>query len=307
MEDHQPFPLSFFESVYKPNAIETVDTSFEDFGYVMRSYSKDAFSSKEAAPLFSPTRFNHNKRSKANATTSGLIVLDVDHGQSMHNTWDIVEELEIAALLYSTASHRRDHHKFRLCIPLLENVDYDMYRQVWHSINHVFTDGQSDISKVGCESLFYVPGQYPNAPTEFAGQFAHILSAEKWLEIGDVPDQVEPQTANRKDKPNISKNTPNENVLRTASPDDLDIYETKLITEAALDKYRSSYGDWHHARFGLMMSMVGRAKRLGIAITEYDIIHMFNQVDRIDGGHYQTSKYQKEIANDAANALAQAV
>jgi hypothetical protein len=300
------FPLSFFESVTNPNAIEVGDLPFPAYVDFMSQYAEDEYPSKEAAPLFAATRFTEGKRRKANASQSGLIVLDIDDGQTIEDTWATVKDLHVSALLYSTASHREDHHKFRLCVPLSSNVSYEDHVKVWHALDYVFVDGMSDSSKIGCESLFYLPGKYPNAPSVFKVNDGMILGSRDWLDIAnlqEVPDSdcVKSNTKTRSSPAKAMDGT------RTASSDDLDIYETKLITEAALDKYRSSHGDWHHARFGLMMSMVGRAKRMGIDISQDDIIQLFNQVDQIDGGHYQTSKYQKEIANDAANALAQAV
>lgn len=304
MANENTFPLSFFESVTNPNAIELAESTFPEFVEFMSLYAEDEYPSKDAAPLFAATYFTEGKRRKANATQSGLIVLDIDHGQTIEDTWATVKDLEVSALLYSTASHREDHHKFRLCIPLSSNVSYEDHVKVWHAIDHVFIGGMSDGSKVGCESLFYLPGQYPDAPSVFEVNEGMILGGRDWLDIANLQEVPVSISVKNDTKTRLSSAKTSEGT-RTASSDDLDIYETKLITEAAMDKYQSSYGDWHHARFGLMMSIVGRAKRMGIDISQDDIIQLFNQVDQIDGGHYQTSKYQKEIANDAANALAQ--
>lgn len=299
------FTLSMFDSVKNANVTEQIDLRFDEFCEGMQSYSEDEYASKEAAPLFASTWFMNKKRCKANAKGSGLVVLDIDHGQTIDDTWDIVEDLDIAALLYSTASHRDDHHKFRLCIPLTATVRYERYVECWHALDHVFIDGMSDASKKGCESLFYVPGQYPNAPTVFKSNKGMILSAEEWFDVADLDDiPFDKPCRNKADQQQTSQQSTNFSAI---SSSDLDIYETRLVTESALNKYQSSIGDWHHARFGLMMSIIGRAKRLRLVITNYDIIHLFNQVDQLDGGHYQTPKYQKEIANDAANALAQAL
>lgn len=130
-----------------------------------------------------------------------------------------------------------------------------------------------------------------------------ILSSDEWMDIADLP---EPSSKRPSERDPVRSSKEQKRTSRTASSNDLDIYETKLVTEAALNKYQSAFGDWHHARFGLMLSIAGRAKRMGIDITQDDLIHLFNQVDEMDGAHYQTSKYQREITNDAANALAQA-
>ena len=304
MSTTETFPFSIFESVTKPIPTETVELDFEDFSAIMYSFKEEEFSAKSAAPLFSSTLFNNNRRSKANATESGLIVLDVDDGQTIEETLAMVDDLNVMALLYSTASHRCDHHKFRLCIPLATRVSYQDYSNCWHSLNFVFAENNSDQSKVGCESLFYVPGQYPDAPSVFECRDGIILTADEWLEIADVP--IAATIVKTKEPPASRSHSNFKTTQKLAGVNDLDFFETKLISETALTKYQSANGNWHHARFGLMMSIAGRASIMGIAIAADDIIHLFNQVDLADGGHYQSQKHQTEIANDAANALASA-
>lgn len=303
MANLSTFPISVFESVRNPIPEECCDLSFDDFTMIMASFSGETFASKDAAPLFSTTAFNENRRSKKNATSSGLVVLDIDDGQTIDQTLDVVEQLGVACLIYSTASHRDDHHKFRVCIPLSDPVAYDAHVSCWHAINHVFASDESDTTKAGCESLFYVPGSYPGAPTVFIRRGGNIYSAADWVDVADLPEQ--PPTAERLTRPTRPTSDPGQQNA-TAKADDLDIYETRLVTEAAIAKYQTADGSWHTARYGLMLHIVGRAQRMGIHITEDNVVKLFNQVDQIDGSHYQTEKYQREIRNDAAKAVAQA-
>ncbi|WP_421980921.1 hypothetical protein [Roseibium sp.] len=303
MPNTNKFPLSFFESVRNPIPEETCELVFDEFTEIMSSFSEEPFASKEAAPLFSSTVFNQNRRSKKNATSSGLIVLDIDDGQTIDQTLDVVGHLNLAFLIYSTASHRDEHHKFRICVPLIAPVAYDEQVLCWRAVNYVFASDQSDATKAGCESLFYVPGTYPGAPTVFIQQDGDVYSAADWIDVADLPEQ--PASVERSIRCTVPAQSATPGAS-AATADDLDIYETRLITETALNKYQSAYGDWHTARFGLMLHMVGRARRIGIDITESDVVDLFNQVDAIDGSHYQTERYQKEITNDARKAVAQA-
>lgn len=299
-----PFPISMFESVRNPVPIEQAELAFTDFAQALSSFSEEQYASKASAPLFASTRFSNERRAKANATMSGLVVLDIDDGQTIDETVDIVKTLDTTAIVYSTASHSVDHHKFRVCIPLSEPVDYDKHALAWRAINEVFAGGAADSTKVGCESLFYVPGQYPNAPNFFAFLPGKIETAADWIDVvGDIPaiavsSKVVPLAPRQIARASRSG--------RSASSDDLDFFETKLITEPALNKYWASANGWHHARFGLMLHIVGRAKRMGITVGQSDVITLFNQVDIADGGHYQSTDYQRQIANDAAKAASQA-
>lgn len=303
MKNLQSMPISFFESVRNPAVEYSDEMSFSDFVGVLESFSKDQFSGKDAAPLFAATRFDHGRRKKVNATTSGLVVLDIDDGTTIEQVSEILRGLEIQSVLYSTASHRANHHKFRVCVPLADPVDYDTHVQAWHAANQAITDGQADTTKVGMESLFYVPGQYPNAPSVFEVFDGEVLSAESWIEAVGI-DLTEPSTKAKQgyaNRPQSRRSDRREG--RQPAYGDLDLYETTLISEAALNTYLSSGEGWHHARFALMLHMVGRANKRGVSLTAADVVHLFNQVDQMDGGHYQTSKYQRELRNDAMKAV----
>lgn len=305
------FPLSLFESVKNPIAVDTEMINYDQFVIVMRDFASERRQSKSDAPLISATHFKNDKRSKCNATTSGLIILDIDEGMTIDTALNTAKEFEIACIVYSTASHKPEHHKFRVCIPLIEPIPYDQHRTTWHAVNSIFTNGGSDKSKVGCESLFYVPGIYPDSPTVFEENEGIVLCSEEWIELAAELDPEFNPEAKKSASTNYKKHRPTVRAASTrvysstASPDDLDYYETRLLSEPALDKYNSSVGNWHHARFGLMMSIASRAERMGISLSSDDIVCLFNQVDELDGGHYQTSNYQKEIANDAQKVLCQ--
>jgi len=308
MINQNTFPISIFNRVTENQASECEDMTFDEFVDIVSSFSCEEFASKEAAPLFASTRFTGGLRRKSNATVSGLIVLDIDDGIQIEEVIGFCEQLGVKSLVYTTASHRQDHHKFRVCIPLAEPVPYDEHVACWHAINYTFTGQASDTSKVGCESMFYVPGIYPNAPTQFVFHEGEIFEAKEWINSVNLPaphpifvESDKPTRASGKVR--RVKRTSSGNSLSDA---DLDIYETKLVSEKALNKYLSSSDGWHQRRYGLMMSITSRARRMGVSVSSDNIVHLFNQVDLLDGGHYQSPKYQREIQNDAAKALAQA-
>jgi hypothetical protein len=199
MTQLQPFPISLFDSVKNARVVDCMNVFYDEFVEVMESYSVEIFASKESAPLICSTRFEHGKRSKLNTTVSGLIILDIDDGISIESTLVALNELAVAGLLYTTASHRESHHKFRLCIPLENPVNYAEHVTCWHSINHIFTGQVADSTKIGCESLFYVAGQYPDAPSVFTPVEGSILTADEWIEIADLPPP-EPRTFNVSNK-----------------------------------------------------------------------------------------------------------
>lgn len=301
------FPIAYFERVTHNTVYEQLTPSFPEFVNLMRSFSDEQFMSKNDAPLIASTSFINNKRSKANATNSGLIILDVDHGCSIEDALSWIEVAEVECLICSTASHRNEHHKFRVCLPLSKPVNYDLAVAAWKGINGSLVGGVADSSKAGSESLFYVPGRYPSSPQVFHHITGDIHSAEAWIDAMEI--QIEPCRTfpaatgelprSRPARASISRG------LRSASDTDLNLSRSRLVSEIALNAYLSSVGNYHHARFTLMLSIASRAQKMSVALTEAELIDLFNQVDLADGGHYQTPKYQCEINNDARKVLNQ--
>lgn len=135
-------PISLFDSITSNRAADCELFTFEEFIILMGTYSDESFASKYAAPLLCFTEFKEGRRSKANANQTGMIVLDVDDHLTIDEVDAALEEIGVAALLCSTASHREEQHKFRVFVPLLEIADYDKHVLAWHVVNHVVANGK---------------------------------------------------------------------------------------------------------------------------------------------------------------------
>ncbi len=157
-------PVSLFDNVKSNKPADCMNFDFDDFVEIMSTYSRDKFSCKSDAPLICVTEFKDGRRSKANATQSGMVVLDIDDHLTVGEVLDNLRDEGIAALLCSTASHRDDHHKFRVFVPLLEIADYDDHVLAWHVLNHAVADGKADPSKIGWPMSY---NAWAHLPTEF--------------------------------------------------------------------------------------------------------------------------------------------
>lgn len=307
----KPFPVSLFDNVKSNQPSDCCDLDFDDFGDILEAYSQTTYSGKDAAPLICTTRFSNGYRRKSNATVSGIITLDIDDGIKIGAVCDAIDDLGITATVCSTASHRTEHHKFRVFVPLIEPASYEDHRLVWKVLNDTVSSGFADTSKIGCESMYYVPGTYPGAPTEFVRFSGDVYSAQEWIDAAGGRDAIVSQAVSQGTA--ISGSITNEDrshpvthhngSRREAGFADLSLARTRLITDRALAAYQSPVGSYHHARFTLMMSIAGRARTLRVNLSPEDLVSLFNQVDLDDGGHYQTPKYQKEIRAEAQKAL----
>lgn len=309
----KPFPISLFDDVRSNQPSDCCDLEFDDFSDILEAYSQTKYPSKDAAPLICTTRFTNGYRRKSNATSSGIVTLDIDDGIQIGTVCGIIDDLDITATVCSTASHRSDHHKFRVFVPLIEPASYEDHRLVWWVLHDVVSGGFADTSKIGCESMYFVPGSYPEAPTEFVRFSGDVFSAQEWIDAAGGPDAIVKQansqgiavSGNRTRSDQSSPTSNQFGTRREACFADLSLARTRLITDRALAAYENPVGSYHHARFKLMMSIAGRAKTLKVNLGPDDLVNLFNQVDLSDGGHYQTPKYQQEIKAEAQKALSQ--
>lgn len=299
-------PVSLFDCVKSNQPSDCQNLDFDTFVEIMEAYSQDKFASKNDASLICLTEFKGGRRSKANATRSGMVVLDIDDHLTVEAVIGNLRKEGIAALLCSTASHRDEHHKFRVFIPLAEVADYADHVLAWHVLNHAVADGKSDPSKIGCESMFFVPGTYPEASIVFERIEGYSLPASGWIDlVGTEADilALSGKHVSPKHSPSVAVKKRSRTSSTAITDSDLDLARSRLVSDAALDAYRSPAGSFHHARFALMMSMAGRAQRFGVMPTAEDLRSLFNQIDHEDGGYYQSPDHQSALLKEAQKAL----
>lgn len=73
---------------------------------------------KQSLPAWSPTVFVGGKRRKQNAQFVSMLVYDIDDGLAPFDTWRLFQDWTVLA--HTSFSHRPQHHKYRIILPLDE-------------------------------------------------------------------------------------------------------------------------------------------------------------------------------------------
>jgi len=255
---------------------------------VLRSYAHKPFQNKEAAPLFSPTIYD-GKRSKANATTTGAIIIDADDGLLFDEALASITAIGLEAVLYTTASNKIGD-RFRIVIPLTTQTDPDTYKRVLVAICRVISgrDWKGDAGKIGPYNLFYVPGIYRDAENRFETVSGIILSAEDWLELGTVdPEGPQPTQPPGNTKPIDTTWTT--------------LADCPFVRGAWLDEYRNlGPGQWYVGLYRFMVHVAMSARVQGYALAPGQVADLARELDRLDGGWYP----DRDLEGEAENALA---
>jgi hypothetical protein len=279
-------PIAYFDNVRatEPHNQPTTWKQFRDF---LATESRRELSGKEDARLFSPTIFE-GKRCKANATTSAIIAIDADEGLMIDDCYDALVKLGLEAVLHTTASNRVGD-RFRIVIPLTEQVDPATYKQVVLAICRRLggPEWKPDTGKVGPYNLFYLPGTYANAENRFEALSGVVLSAGDWLELSPPEDQT-PQRA----QPSVNAK-PVEATWATMT-------ECPFVRGDWVDEYLSLEDGWYRGLYTFMVRVAMSAGAQGCGLTIGQLGELARELDRLDGGHYP----DRDLDREAENALA---
>ncbi|WP_155723276.1 hypothetical protein [Gluconobacter potus] len=118
--------------------------SFESFCSFLTQKGECVYENKVDNSLFSLCSFQ-GKRTNTNALATNLFGLDFDYeNNSIEKTCEVLNELECKWFLYTTHSHKPDHHKFRVILELSEELQSSFENELlFNHFNQLFR--QKDI------------------------------------------------------------------------------------------------------------------------------------------------------------------
>lgn len=227
------FHLSFFKNVYDngadKDAIPSEVLSWEEI--ITRATNPTLHGEKEEAGLWNGARYGNKRkggkekdknslRHQDNVIENSLLMLDYDDGETFAEGVAFWEDMECAFLAHTSFSHKPEHHKFRVLIPLVSPIPGNQYSALWDYFNRS-TEERVDHAPKSITSMFYVPSHHP------AGEyFVHVGEGDflDWskleLEQKQAEMQSDPPPRYTADKDNPQRCTP---------------YLTKLLNGIAAD------------------------------------------------------------------------
>jgi hypothetical protein len=280
-------PVAYFDHV-KDNLPTNATTAWNEFRDFLKAEANRELGRKEEAHLFSPTIYE-GKRCKENATTSAMITIDADKGLMFDECHKSLVEFGLEAVLYTTASNRLGD-RFRIVIPLSEQVEPETYKRVLLAICQGLggSGWKPDMGKIGPYNLFYLPATYAGAINRFEAISGVVLSAKDWLEMSPSEDETQqPAGPSPKSKP-VEGSWPT-------------LTECPFVRGEWIDQYRNlGSGQWYRGLYIFMVRVAMSAGAQGFALTTRQLADLARELDLLDGGHYQN----RDLDREAQNALA---
>jgi len=279
---------SFYHKKLKrwiPSAIVSNDyqDTWNDFCIEMRKLSEIPIEEKEQAPLISPAFYdNEVYRKNVNVTGWSFLSLDIDDGRTtVEQALTMMQQLELNFLIYTTASSRSHHHKFRIMIPFDRYVLADELDDIWHSGYQMF----GRISDISCKDKsrgYYIPGLYPNA-NNFIGSEGDLdnLSPDEMMVNFPPPRETTLETLRHKiqQKPFIPAGR---------SYHWSNIHNCPFIKQAWISEYLNRSGPGHYAAlYTFMLRTASSAKNKGYAISSTELARLAAELDIAKDGRWQ--------------------
>lgn len=70
---------------------------------------------------------------------SKFIFIDIDNGMTIQEAQAILDSKELSYILYTSMSHKEEHHKFHILVPTLQKIDSkEDYKAYWQYLHELF-------------------------------------------------------------------------------------------------------------------------------------------------------------------------
>ena len=295
------FKNQFDNKTHKRMSLDTWH-EFVDLLYGL-SCKKGEKGGRNSSPLITPAVFETDS-TRSNANTlywGGWCCVDVDDHSFSNVVLSLKEELhaklgDLDYVVYSTASSRSDHLKFRIVFRLDEQVEHDRIKAFWFALNtHLGEIGDPQTKDLA--RMYYVPADYPNAhgfifdnrsgvPLNVSELIAKYPYVEKTGNsfLDRLPPELQRAVIEHR------KNSLNNTNYQWTSYRDCPFFPRKLETE-----YRAiTNTGWFHKMYQIMVATAGNAISKGYPITANQIAEMCRQLDMETGNWYENRPLDKE-------------
>lgn len=281
--------------------------SWDQLVNVLRKLSKRKLKGKMDAELISPAIYvPETSRSNRNVLAwAGWAAIDVDDHvfegdleqsfKEKFGTYDYV--------IYSTASSKPDHPKFRVVFRLDRHVDKDEIKHFWFALNNEI-DSLGDKQTKDLSRMYFVPGDYEDAYNFFYVNSGREINVKAMLEKHPYVDKTAKSFLDR--LPEALRKSVIEH--RKSSLDDTGIrwssyLDCPFVSKKILKDWNSIAGVDGTGRYGMMykimVSIAGSAIARGYPLTATQLEELIRQIDADTSRKYEN----RPIDVEAQNAL----
>ena len=258
---------------------------------------------RDSSPLITPAVFetDSTRSNKSTLYWGGWCAVDVDDHVFSNDLDTLKEELHAKLgdydyVVYSTASSRPDHVKFRIVFRLDEQIEHDRIKAFWHALN-------TELGEIGdpqtkdLARMYYVPALYPDA---FSFIFdnrsgvplntSELIAKHPYVEktgnsfLDRLPPEMQKAVIEHR------KSSLNNTEVYWTSYHDCPFWPKPLAAE-----YMNITGTgWYHKMYQIMIAVAGRAVERGYPISANQIADMCQQFDKETGNWYENRPLTKE-------------
>jgi len=262
---------------------------------------------KDASPLITPAIFKPGTtRSNANVDCwAKWAAIDVDE-YPVGGYDDAVKAFSLyRSVIYSSASSKKEHPKFRVVLELTCAISADKIRHFWYALNKEFKS-LADPQTKDLSRMYYVPAQYPNAynfifsnkgpalnPYELMSRWPYVEKHSTGI-LDNLPEHVQKAI----EKHQRSQLTNGHKYSWTS------YRNCPFVKRELINQYRSiSSTGWYLKMYQVMSSIAATAIRRGYPITAREIADLCRELDRDTGSWYKNRGMETEAARAISFAL----
>ena len=248
-----------------------------------------------SSPLITPACFQEGTTRSNKSTThwGGWCAVDVDDFMVGVGVDEIKQNLrerfgQYNYVVYSTASSRADHLKFRIVFELDEHIENERIKAFWYALNTELGE-MGDPQTKDLARMYYVPAQYPNAESFFFSNDGSSLNTSELIAkhpyhertgnsfLDRLPTEMQQAIIQHR------KDSLNNTDYRWSSYRDCPFWPKRLAVE-----YQTiSETGWYSKMYKIMISIAGNAYAKGYPITASQIADMCREFDSETGNWYE--------------------
>lgn len=243
---------------------------------------------REGSPLISPATFVENTtRANANVLTwGGWAALDVDEYEGNYQT--VIDSFRKHTFVcYSSASSKPEKPKFRLVLPLTEELPVEKIKHFWHALNREF-NSLGDPQTKDLSRMYYVPARYPGAfqfilensgisinPGELMQKHSDFVeSAIRRSLSGQLPELMQRKILEYRKSKLVKTYT-------WSSWRDCPFVNRQMVSD-----YSALTSGWYSAMYRMMVCIANAAIYKGYPITAEEIESLCREIDNETGRWY---------------------